>query len=143
MEHGRISIFSRIYEGYAQAFMAAMRLLLFLTAIAAISFAFTFPLWYWALHFTTSFTLSMILLFSAGILYTIYAKSAGSILRRRREGLSYFEIFKGPLLSMARILLLLVFLYLIATLLGSSQLFLAVVVAAVALFTLGLLFFVK
>jgi hypothetical protein len=143
MDRSKVSILTHIYEGYARAFMGVVRLLIFLAAIAMVSFAFTFPLWYWALHFTSSFTLSMILLFSAGILYLLYTKAAGFVLRRRREGVSYFEILRGPLVSIARILLLLVFLYLIATLLGSSQLILAVAVAVVALLTLGVLFFVK
>lgn len=141
MKQNRDNTLTQIYRGYADALRGFVRLLLFLLFVGAVTLAVSLPLWYWALHSTPSFTVSMLILFSFGIGYFLYSKASASVSKRRKEGHSYLSIVKIPLKNTAKIVLLLLFIYFIITLVASSHFFIALLIAAAAVVTLGFLFF--
>ncbi|MFP4178968.1 MAG: hypothetical protein ACLFNZ_06960 [Spirochaetaceae bacterium] len=141
IKQNRNNTLTRIYRGYADAIRGFMRLLLFLLFVSAVTLAISLPLWYWALHSTASFTVSMLMLFALGTGYFLYSKAFEYVSKRRKEGCSYLSIIKGHLKKAAKIILLLLFLYFIASLVASSRFIIAFLLAAAAVVTLGFLFF--
>ena len=136
-------IFSKMWTGYAGAVMGIVRLVLFLAFIGVVSFAVTFPLWYWALHSTPSFTYAVAGLAAAAVAYPVYRRAAAFVGRKRREGSSYLQILKFPLLKTGRFVLLLAFLYGIATLIASGLMVPAILLAVAAVLSLGYVFFTR
>ena len=136
-------ILSRIGGGYSRVFLSAVRFFVFLAFIAAVSFLITFPLWFWALNATESFTLFVIVLLAGATVFFLYRKGLDFITRKRREGLSYLRIVRIPLLKAGRILLLILFIYIFATLIAHSQFAAAVIVSLAALLLFGFLFFAR
>ncbi|MFO7849012.1 MAG: hypothetical protein R6V67_03530 [Spirochaetia bacterium] len=141
MKRNRDNLLTQIYTGYAEALKGFVRLLLFLIFIGIITFAVSLPLWYWALHSTATFTGSMLILFSIGIGYFVYSKSSDFFSQKRKEGYSYLSIVKIPLKKTTKIVILLLFVYFIATLVASSRFILAILLTAVAVIIIGFLFF--
>lgn len=141
MKQNRDNILTQIYRGYTDTLRGFLRLLLFFLFIGAVTLAVSFPLWYWALHSTASFTVSMLMLFTIGIVYFLYSKVFEFVSKKRKEGYSYLSIVKIPLKKTAKIVLLLLFVYFIATLVASSRFIIALLLTAAAVVTLGFLFF--
>ena len=141
MTRGNTSIGARLYQGYSRAFVSLLQLLLFLLSIAVVSFLFTFPLWYWALHHTRSFTSVVLLLVLAFSIFILFTRVKTGILRKRRDGLSYAKILRGPLFALGKVVVLLLFIYIFLSLIAASFIFTAVLTAIIALIVLGLLFF--